>query len=409
MDCSAFRKALDSYANLSELQKNELSEHACVCEECQRELDFFNSITQTAASVPFIEPPKDLLKLINERIDNESDDNTAGVSYKFRTISKRYAALAACIVLGLTVGLNSDVINDKINGGDNEGVISSSVTESKSPSVSEGDTREIETELPTAVPEKPDEQGLEENAAVSAAASSEQPAVSAPTASPNKVQNKVKQPVANSNPTSAPSANRKTSSASGKTAYAPSVSANSNTPAANNTAPVSSNSEALSVKQDSVPDSTASPSATQAAASSTAQPESENGEIQKYTIQRDSYHVPEEQTAQNDVQDTDQSDVQKYSLATDSGRVAYGYYEKPASERVVTRSISDYIIVPEASIEKVVAIMNELGVMSSAGLYMASRSNFFDMLSRLEAENIEYNYSLKYSSGDKISFKILLN
>ena len=104
MDCIQFRKYLDNYENLDDIQLKALFDHADECEECHKELDFFNSIINTAASIPVPEMPADFIEQVNKRIDAQPI-NTSFV-YKLNVVSRKYAAVAACLAIGIVVGFS---------------------------------------------------------------------------------------------------------------------------------------------------------------------------------------------------------------------------------------------------------------------------------------------------------------
>lgn len=101
MKCTDFEKYLDNYENLNNSEKNNMLDHAAMCEKCQAELDFFLSMISTAKSLPKIEPPMGFADALNARLDKEDKRvvSLSGPAYHLRRNRKQYAALAACLAL----------------------------------------------------------------------------------------------------------------------------------------------------------------------------------------------------------------------------------------------------------------------------------------------------------------------
>jgi cytoskeletal protein RodZ len=125
MDCCEFGKMLDQYEELTDLQKQELEDHASECEKCKEELTFYKSLILTLNDLPKMEAPKSLLTDINAKIDEElaAKKRQRSFAHHMRKYAYRYSAVAACIVLVAVVGVNSrDMVERMLNHDD--GVIS---------------------------------------------------------------------------------------------------------------------------------------------------------------------------------------------------------------------------------------------------------------------------------------------
>jgi hypothetical protein len=374
MDCSQFRKYLDNYENLDDLQLKFLHEHAEVCEDCRSELDFFNSVINTVASVPVPEMPADFIEQVNKRIDAEPAKK--GFIYNFSIASKKYAAVAACIAIGLVVGLNRTDIEDKLNGTDDSGVIKS----------------EVATAIPTELPVVPTEKATQTPAAEEGV-SVETEKVTVPTVKPTAkptvkpMQKPVSKPEAKATvkPTVKPVVKTELEQTEKTTA-------NVVVPTVPVQEPEKKTSEAK--VQETNTDKPVSVVAT-----------AENVE-KNYTIEREEYYVPENEDVTVAV--TAEPDVSSYSLATAEPETKYSYREQPTVTPVASTAIADYLLVSAEDIDAVVSILNDLGIARAHGLYMTQTNNFYELLARLGDRNISYDYSVKYTTGDKISFKILL-
>lgn len=382
MDCSQFRKYLDNYENLDDLQLKMLYDHAEVCEECRRELEFFNSIMKTVASVPVPEMPVDFIEQVNKKIDDEPEKK--GFIYNFSDISKKYAAVAACVAIGLVVGLNKTDIEDKLNGNDDSGVIQSVVTTAVPAS-------EPTPVAPTPVTGKAEVDKTETVVEVTVNPTVKPEPTVKPTAKPT--------PKTTLKP-NAKTAKKSTPKATAKPTVKPTVKPTLK-PAA-----VVTQSAATST-----PEAKPEVVATQAPQAVTEKPAdvnvvSETEIVEKnYTIEQE-YYVPESEN--NIAAVTAEPDVSSYSLATAQPQTQYGYKEQATQVPTVSTAIADYLLVEAADVDAVASILLDLGIARAQGLYMTETNTFYEFLARLEDRNIGYDYSMKYTTGDKISFKILL-
>jgi outer membrane biosynthesis protein TonB len=263
-------------------------------------------------------------------------------------MSKRYAAVAACIAIGLVVGLNKADIEDKLNGNDGSGIIKSAVT-TASP-----------TTEPVSETQIPAEIVVNENIPQ---------ATIKPTAKPEPTQKQSPKPT----PKSTPKATAKP-----VTRSAPSVA-----PAVVSQAP-----QTVTEKPDTV-DVVAATEAVE----------------KDYKIEREGYYVPENENTTAAA--TNEPDVDSYSLATAQPSDKYSYKEQATPMTASSSAIADYLLVSAKDIDAVVSVLNDLGVARAKGLYMTQTNIFYELLIRLEDINVSYDYSLKYTTGDKISFKIL--
>ena len=113
MDCDMFLNMLDDYDNLSELEKEQLNNHAKECESCRRELEFLESVIATTKTLPKLEVGEDFLKDLNLRIDQE-DIKVNRRTRHFKRNWQKYSAVAASLVLVAVIGANSDMFVDKM-------------------------------------------------------------------------------------------------------------------------------------------------------------------------------------------------------------------------------------------------------------------------------------------------------
>lgn len=361
MNCSGFRELLDNYEGLDEIQLNELEKHTEQCAECRRELEFFKSIIQTTASIPMVDPPKDLLDRINERIDSESASahTVSRIVYGIRDNARRYASIAACLMVGLAVGVNSEYIKDRLTDNKDGGVISTTVH----------DTKESSTDEPgTAVPaetEASDEVRSE---------TTKKPA-------------KKKKPVSSFKP--------KVNAIPAKTA-APS---RQNTPTVIPKPAVEAKATEAAI-----------PAVTEAAASATEQatPNVTVRSLGNYKIVQ-SYTLPQEETAAAETEaPTEITDVESYALRTESYQIATSNYSTQVNSVSPEQTISDKIIIGAADAETVSGFMSRLGITYNNGYYMTSMNKFYELLMLMDEAGIAHDYVQQYSTDAKITFKLIL-
>lgn len=96
--------------------------------------------------------------------------------------------------------------------------------------------------------------------------------------------------------------------------------------------------------------------------------------------------------------------VNDYAVVGEGRAVAY--YSVGTRDGASKAGIADYILVSDVDMGAVFSIMSELGVSSSDGYYMTTRTNFYQMLDRFDAEGIEYDYQLIHNTGENIAFKL---
>lgn len=100
--------------------------------------------------------------------------------------------------------------------------------------------------------------------------------------------------------------------------------------------------------------------------------------------------------------------IDSYALRYDGSQIAYGYYNTETKQRTPS-TISDYLHVDSNDMGAVVSTMSEMGFKYGSGYYMTPRENFYEFIDRLDSAGIDYEYDLKYNSGDGISFRLTYN
>lgn len=362
MNCSEFRALLDNYANLSEDDLKKLNSHADECAVCRAELEFFNSIMSTAASVSFPEPPQDFLDKVNKRIDS-IPHGFGRITYNIRVNSKRYAALAACLIVGVTVGVNYDTIRKHLSDDKADGVISTTV------SVTDNDSDNAEPSLDRnddAVPAVPQTEAAAPQTHDTASSVVPTPvparkpsAHTVPQA--DKPVPAVKTPV---QPTAEPVA-----AATG----VPEVIKETEAPAAN---PVQAEPE----------------------------PTPQSAESGTYVMPRSEYSLPKEtETAEPVVPSSSETSV--YGIS-DDGRGAVVAYNVSDDERDEDPTGGNRLIVSMDNVDLVVQFMAELGFTSSNGGYEAPKASLNLLLSKLDSNGIYYEYIQRAVMEDRVYFKI---
>lgn len=372
MNCSEFKELLDDYALLDAEGLRGLEAHALICAECGRELEFYRSVIQTTASLPIPDPPEDLIDKINARIDAEPRLRIAA-ERAARTAGRsiyRYGTIAACLAVGLAVGLNSGRIKDCLFGGADSGIISeTTISETAAPvqtaeaSAVSAPSDEKPSEPPairtTEIPRAKPAAVINTAPAETAAPAAKVPVKAAPAAAPAKTAAPVK---------------------TEKSTLAPVV-----TEAVTEAPTIRIYKEEPIVKE--LPT------------------ENVSG---RYTIAHGNYYIPETETAQ--AKETDAPTAEEYEIKKAGYQIAQGNYSGNVKEAggVSSISISDKIIVAKADADAAAAIINELGIPSTNGFYTTVSATFTELLARLDAEGLDYTYSLQYSSGDKIVFKLVM-
>ena len=377
MDCQKFSAMLDSYANLDDEQIKELEEHAMNCKKCRLELEFFRSIISTAADLPTIEPPADLLSRINDELDKQNSHigvrTIDRITRNVRVNIRRYATAAACLLVGVIVGLNSGMIIDSLEGKDSGGVIREQVDRTSGTSESEiAPSEENTVSVTEAVPKMP----LATSVPLS------------PTNMPVKKESENKTSVSDMMPKSSGDVFTPVQTSKPGSEEKPVWTAPAETSVVSTAAPVTTEPPVISepVKE----------------------PEPKADESNKYVMSSE-YHMPDEYSynGEKDVTEeevTEQPGVESYSLATEEAE--YSYVDESTASRSANINPGQ-LIIDVSSVDRVVSIMNELGVENSGVAYVASADIFYALLDRLEAAGIEYSYT-QNDSGDNISFKIIL-
>lgn len=377
MDCQKFSAMLDSYANLDDEQIKELEEHAMNCKKCRLELEFFRSIISTAADLPTIEPPADLLSRINDELDKQNSHigvrTIDRITRNVRVNIRRYATAAACLLVGVIVGLNSGMIIDSLEGKDSGGVIREQVDRTSGTSESEiAPSEENTVSVTEAVPKMP----LATSVPLS------------PTDMPVNKESENKTSVSDMTPKSSGDVFTPVQTSKPGSEKKPVWTAPAETSVVSTAAPVTTEPPVISepVKE----------------------PEPKADESNKYVMSSE-YHMPDEYSynGEKDVTEeevTEQPGVESYSLATEEAE--YSYVDESTASRSANINPGQ-LIIDVSSVDRVVSIMNELGVENSGVAYVASADIFYALLDRLEAAGIEYSYT-QNDSGDNISFKIIL-
>lgn len=372
MDCQKFAALLDDYACLSDEQLAELEEHAMDCELCRAELEFLKSVIGTAASLPTIEPPADLLSRINDEIDKQNAHigvrTFDRIARNIRANTRRYATAAACLLVGVIVGLNSGMITDRLDGKNDDGVISEHIDYAE------------KTQAPEAV----------QPSAESVPAAESEPETEADTQKTESVAEPEIKETQTAVSYAAPQQNKEDSAVTGYTAES------DETEKPVWSAPVKTSAPSKATEQPTVsykPETAEKPTE-----------ENEN----KYVMSAE-YHMPDEYaySGENDVPEeeiTEHPGVESYSLATEQAE--YSYADNGTDTRSV-KSNPDQLIIDVSAVDQVVSIMNELGVENSGVAYIASYDTFYALLERLDSAGISYSYT-QNSFGDNVSFKIIL-
>lgn len=382
MKCSEFAQLLDNYASLDQKQLDELEQHAAECDKCRHELEFFRMITETTASLTSPIPPSDLIDKINYRIDNEPEQRIfVSVMENIRGNLRHYAMVAACLVVGVIVGLNSKMMNERISGTDNDGIIKSEIhtSENGTDQVSENNTESVDNSAdsvnaPVLTPQMPDP-------AIPADNNQSDTNTARPetdnSVNSNQISVKSAAPTGAKNESPGYSYNvpeqADVSTVQPETKQQPSDDVQYTQPAVNN-----NNTVAPSLTTETVPD--------------------QSDDL--YTVERDGYHLPEE--TQEAVPDSMVNEVESYSLAQNENTEEYGY---SAQNSEVS---PDQLAVSYDDVDRVISILSEFSIENNGEACVASSADFGAFLSRLDAEEIEYNYIPRGGSGDTVKFRIAL-
>lgn len=356
MVCSEFSEMLDNYENLTETELSDLKAHSAECEACREEYRFFKSITSTIAALPCPEPPQHLIEKVNEQLD-KMPYTTGRFNIFINSIknnSYRYATVAACLAVGLVVGLNNKTISERLINKGNNGVISTTTITEQS------------TETPVAVPEE-----------------TETPVVKPTPEIKGKDKEKNKPKAVNAKKKVVNKSVVKTQKETKKSS-----------------APVAAVIPEPEVIVTAEPESPATVNYTEP-------PVIEKDSKGKYTIARGVYYIPEATEAP--VVTEEPEAIEDYSLAVGDYQIAIGYYDIPEENmrKQETEEFSEKLIVSVNDVVKVTSHMSELGVINSGRGYQMSVTDFYKLLSVLDAEGISYRYSSGVDTSDVIIFSIV--
>lgn len=410
MKCDDFRKMLDEFATLDDGKMKQLNLHAEVCEECHGELEFLKSIINVSSSLPFPEPPVDLVTKVNDRIDKESvlTGRIIAVRRHLGRYIKQYSTVAACLALGLAIGLNSGNVKKYISGEENNGVISErTVSDNTVPKPAEKDEADENKEVTQA-----DNSGVKEESTQKAEKS-----LPVPSIQPNlkvKVPSTPSVTVApqptvgyNSSADNKTEQNTQNNKSEQKSAI---IGKSAETSAASvNVTENKNDTQTTAIQQEQKQNTTV----TDAPTIVTEVPEAnitesaEESEFGTYRIARGNYHLPEGYSLNTHTSAT--SAPETYSLNSED----YGIAVAQADEGEVPpgigvkSSLSDKVIINSDDAERVSEIISEMNFAYSSGSYMAISSEFYKLLGRLDEEGIQYDYTLEYNTSENISFKIV--
>lgn len=349
MVCQDFFDLLDNYELLDETQRNELENHASLCPECNKELEFFRSIIETSATIFCPQPPKTLISDINARLDREGSDigPFARFRYNIRTNTRGLATIAACLAVGAAVGLNSGYIKDRLTDTGSDGVINETVGETSAP--------EAFSEIRETLANSSDEtetrtDSVKASGVTEGEAKSDLSLNSKTTISGAAVQSSV-----------------------------------NSKPAETNTPQSTKNPSTVSARND--------------AASEVSSP------IDTLEIHEE-YHLPKNEVATATEEPTDEEDINSYSIANANVQYAYGFEDIPQRNANMVY-LHDYLSIDTGDVGTVVSAMSEMGVKNSGDCFMTSRENFYRLLDRLNSQGVKYTCDLTYNSSDRISFKLM--
>lgn len=374
MICSEFFELLDNYEKLTDTEKKQLEEHSAECAECKSEYEFFKSITNTVATLPHPDMPKDIIEKVNRRIDAEPVKRF-DFAYHIKHNAYRYATVAACLAVGLVVGINNNKIKENLAESEPDGVISVSEVVQK-PKNSSNENNKTESEKTEPKTEVKTERELQKEP-IAEAVPKKQPSAKPITA--DKEIKSEKKPVVDKTvkPIQTPAPTEKA------------VAAPAKSPAAETKA-------------------TEKPAVITEAPTSV--PEKKSDDTLAYTIAKEQYYMPETEVAEVTEQPVDASEeIKEYSLEPDKRRIAIGYYDIPekAEKKNSSENFSNELIVSVNDVGNITAHMNKLGAMDSGKGYQMSLSNFYELLMILDEEEVSYRYSSGINRDDTIIFGIV--
>ncbi len=305
MICSEFRELLDRYESIDELDRECMDAHCDFCDECNKEMEFFKSITNISASIPCPAPPKTLIAEVNAKLDKMAVMPVGGKTKSWSI--KQYATLAACLAVGIAVGVNGGYIKDRLTDNADDGVISETISAVETvPETSKAKTADVEVGdiKPATSTEKHETEKNSDKGDVTPKATE----------------------VVTTKPVEKPQ----------------------------NTPIVQTEHEITQTVAPTEPETTPS--------------------------------------------------VNDYAVVGEGRAVAY--YSVGARENRDIVQMIDCIFVSEEDMGAVFSIMSEMGVESYNGYYTTTRTNFYQMLERFDAKDIEYNYQLIENAGEEVVFKL---
>ncbi len=383
MTCDEFQSLLDNYENLSDDEKLNMTLHTAECESCRSDLDFMLSIINVTKNLPPVKAPDNFISELNKRIDLEEMKQKRRIAFVRRAFSdwKRYGAVAACLLIAVVVGFNGKSLVFDMTNRNTGFVIEETTTSVGVDNVSTPEATPIISEVPV-TPSTPE-------------------TVKSTVTESQKPDKKVAAAVKTTTPTAKP-------------VVSPSITAKPS----NTVNPVSAETSKSEVKEPTVEIKTQpTPTAVAEPAVITETPATEA----PYTLQRDGYHVSEEEpVAVASAQATPANDIAKgYSVASTKEQLALGVYTpidrngNPTDYDVNTGGVIadsptvDSILVSSED-EAVVRDLISRYITGNYGMYyMSTEDKLNKFFEELDKAGISYEKFL-HSSTNKISFKLVI-
>ncbi len=345
MDCGKFGQMLDNYENLSELEMSELTAHASQCEKCRSELEFYKSIIHLTATLPALDPPADLLECVNKRID--SMPKSKQMLDRFANNFRANTAWYATVAACAAVGV--------IVGLNGKMIVDRLADDDTDGIIRTTVTVSDETGKTT------DEYDIVEST------EAENVLDNAATQAPAEAPEALKRAVSKTEPkaTAAPKATAKPSAVTAQV----------------------------------TPTQTAVKTTVQAAEAAT---ETATSAPARYTIARGDYHIPTETAAP-----TQAPEIDPLEITEEKYQIAMGVYEIPEEKK--KELAKNILVVNESDIRHVFDLILATGIKGTTTGYVGTESAVQELLAKLEAEGLYYNYLECSETNGEVAFKLYAN
>lgn len=395
MNCEEFRNMLDNYENLTDEEKLSMNEHAAQCAHCRAELDFMLAIVAQLNALPEIEVPSDFSTKLNEKLELEKPVGFGGFINFARNNYKRCSTIAACLVLAVMIGANVTTLMDKMEPETDsrtvvENTVSGGAAEKntddtvKPDGITPDDASKPETSDDKAdKPAEPVRRSADVAVNAEVRRNSERAAyrASANTAISTAVNSR--ESIAGSESV--------TPSGFAQSEQSPEPAVDARVRMAEENAQISVASAGIAVMSldDATPEAAETPGS--------------------YTIARGVYRLPDPKIAEIEASSLLMgNDVLQISEMKDQSTIAKGRYYIPADTGNIAIDSSNKLGVNGEDAQRAVEVIQQYADISDETYYVVSSEDIPSMLEHMDGEGIDYQNNMENASGEKVSFKLVI-